>query len=292
MLIPRGKYSLEIYETFLKFHGRTHDYKILFKDVNRAFLLPNPDSMHIFYIIALNNPVRQGQTQHHYLAMQFSKDSEISVKVNLSPEEIKTRYQDLSPEIEGVLYDVLSRLFKSIINISIIIPSGFKSADQKDALKCSVKAQEGYLYPLRKSLLFIYKPVAYIRHDDIQHCEFARVSEFAAHSSRSFDCTVVTKKGDFITFSGLERQEYQVFMDYLKSKKLKVKSLDEEVPAGEGDEEPAEGAQDVDGFYDEEEDEDFVVEGEGSRSSDSGEGEMVEEGEEEVEGKGRRKKGK
>lgn len=81
-------------------------------------------------------------------------------------------------------------------------------------------------------------------------------------------------------------------MDYLKSKKLKVKSLDEEVPAGEGDEEPAEGAQDVDGFYDEEEDEDFVVEGEGSRSSDSGEGEMVEEGEDEVEGKSRRKKGK
>lgn len=81
-------------------------------------------------------------------------------------------------------------------------------------------------------------------------------------------------------------------MDYLKSKKIKVKSLDEEVPAGEGDEEPAEGGQDVDGFYDEEEDEDFVVEGEDHRSSDSGEGEMVDEGEDEPEGKHRKKKKK
>lgn len=281
MLIPRGKYSLEIYETFLKFHGRTHDYKILFKDVNRAFLLPKPDSLHIFYILALNTPVRQGQTQHHYLAMQFAKDSEIKVKVNISPSELEEKYQDLSPELEGVLYDVLSRLLKSILKVSIIIPSGFKSADQKDALKCSVKAQEGYLYPLRKSLLFIYKPVAYIRHDDIAHCEFARVSEFAAHSSRSFDCTIATKNGDYITFSGLEKQEYQVLKEYLASKKLKVRQVGGVVEEAEGEEEPEEGPGEPDGYYDEEEDEDFVVEGEDAKdSSDSGEGEMIDEGKE------------
>ena len=33
MIIPRGKYSLDFYSTFLKLHGRTHDYKILYKDV-------------------------------------------------------------------------------------------------------------------------------------------------------------------------------------------------------------------------------------------------------------------
>ena len=33
MIIPRGKYALDFYSTFLKLHGRTHDYKILYKDV-------------------------------------------------------------------------------------------------------------------------------------------------------------------------------------------------------------------------------------------------------------------
>jgi structure-specific recognition protein 1 len=54
MLIPRGKYNVEFYETFLKLHGRTHDYKIFHKDINRAFLLSNPDTNHMFYVFALN----------------------------------------------------------------------------------------------------------------------------------------------------------------------------------------------------------------------------------------------
>lgn len=43
MIIPRGKYSLDFYSNFLKLHGRTHDYKILYKDVQKGFLLPKPD---------------------------------------------------------------------------------------------------------------------------------------------------------------------------------------------------------------------------------------------------------
>ena len=274
MLIPRGKYDLEIYETFIKFHGRTHDYKILHKDINRAFLLPKPDSNHIFYIIALNSPIRQGQTQHNYLVLQLGKETEANIKVNLSPKEIESRYQELTPTLEGVLYDVLSRLLKCILNITIIVPSGFKSSDSKEAVSWSVKAQEGYMYPLRKSLLFLHKPVAYIRHDDIQHTEFARVSEFAAHSSRSFDLTVVTKKADYITFSGLEKAEYSVLLEYFKAKNVKVKTVGEDQAIEEEDEADVDEAGED---YDEEEDEDFVVEGNEAADEDSGEGEMVDE---------------
>ena len=241
-----------------------------------------PDSLHIIYIIALNNPVRQGQTQHHYLVMQFPKESNTSVKLNLRTEDIQTRFTDLAQEVNGHFYDVLSRVFKSILKIAIIVPSGFKSAEMKEALKWSVKAMEGYLYPLRKSLFFIHKPVAYIKHSDIQHWEFARVSEFAAHSSKSFDCTVVSKKGDWITFSGLEKQEYNIFMEYLKSKNIKIKSIETQVDQNaEGDEEDQDGDdvsdKGAEGFYDEEEDEDFVIEGESDPSSGSGEGELDEE---------------
>ena len=39
MLIPRGNYSLDFYSNFAKLHGKTHDYKIMFKDINKIFML-------------------------------------------------------------------------------------------------------------------------------------------------------------------------------------------------------------------------------------------------------------
>ena len=37
MLIPRGKYTMDMYENYAKFHGRTHDYKIMYNDVKKVF---------------------------------------------------------------------------------------------------------------------------------------------------------------------------------------------------------------------------------------------------------------
>ena len=39
MVIPRGNYSLDFYSNFAKLHGKTHDYKIMFKDINKIFML-------------------------------------------------------------------------------------------------------------------------------------------------------------------------------------------------------------------------------------------------------------
>jgi len=86
MIIPRGKYTLDLYSTFAKLHGRTHDYKILYKDINKGFLLPKPDGVHMAYVLHLKSPLRQGQTLHHFIALQFDREQEYRIKVNLSPE--------------------------------------------------------------------------------------------------------------------------------------------------------------------------------------------------------------
>ena len=39
MIIPRGNYSLDFYSNFAKLHGKTHNYNIMFKDINKIFLL-------------------------------------------------------------------------------------------------------------------------------------------------------------------------------------------------------------------------------------------------------------
>jgi structure-specific recognition protein 1 len=228
LLVPRGKYCFNMYNNYLKLHGKTHDYKILFRDINRAFLLPKPDGVHMIYIISLKTPLRQGQTAHHYLVLQFKKEREEELKLNLSTEEIKSKYgEELTQEINGPLYDVLSRLFKTMIKVSIIVPSGFKSDKGTEAVKCSVRAQDGYLYPLQKSFLFIHKPVSYIRHDEIQYLEFNRISEFAA-AGRSFDINIVTKKAGTMSFTGIDKQEYKPIIEYLKTKKIKVRNGDDE----------------------------------------------------------------
>jgi structure-specific recognition protein 1 len=42
---------LEFYNTFAKLHGKTHDYKIMFKDISKVFMLAKPDGIHMVYLI-------------------------------------------------------------------------------------------------------------------------------------------------------------------------------------------------------------------------------------------------
>lgn len=281
MIIPRGKYSLDLYSTFLKLHGRTHDYKILYKDINKGFLLPKPDGAHMAYIIHLKTPLRQGQTLHHFIALQFDRELGYKIKVNLSPEQIKENYGDeLTSDIEGPLYDVLSKLFKSLIKINILIPGEFRSHKGEEAVKCSVKASDGHLYPLKNSMIFIHKPVIYIKLQEIKYVEFSRVGQSGMPSSRSFDITITKLKDDSsVAFAGIEKEEQKNLMDYFKTKNVKVRILNVETntrqelqsdeddddeeeskgKSGKGQQKGSKGGkdQDMDDYDSESEDEDF-----------------------------------
>jgi len=89
MIIPRGKYSFDFYSTFVKLHGRTNDFKILYKDIIKCYLLPKPDGIHMAYLLQLKKPLMQGHTPHHFIALQFEKEKEYKVIINLSKEHIK-----------------------------------------------------------------------------------------------------------------------------------------------------------------------------------------------------------
>lgn len=58
LIIPRGKYSFDFYSTFAKLHGKTNDYKILYKDITKCFLLPKPGGVHMAYLLQLTAPLR------------------------------------------------------------------------------------------------------------------------------------------------------------------------------------------------------------------------------------------
>ena len=60
-MTPRGRYSIELYDSFLRMRGAKYDYKIRYDDISRLFLLPKQDDMHKAFVIALDKPIRQGQ---------------------------------------------------------------------------------------------------------------------------------------------------------------------------------------------------------------------------------------
>ena len=130
------------------------------------------------YLVQLDQPLRAGLTLHHFIAMNFEYDREDSIKLNLTPEELQQKYKGaLSPTVEGKLYDVLSTLFNNLAGITkIIVPADFRSARNTKAVKCSVRASEGLLYPLKSSIIFIHKPVHYLRHSEIKFVEFSRIA--------------------------------------------------------------------------------------------------------------------
>jgi structure-specific recognition protein 1 len=86
MVIPRGKYSFQLYPTFAKLHGTSNDYKIQYKDFSKGFLLPKPDDIHVAYVLHLKTPLRYGNTLHHFIALQFEKEKKLKVALNISPE--------------------------------------------------------------------------------------------------------------------------------------------------------------------------------------------------------------
>jgi len=74
----------------------------------------------------------------------------------------------------------------------IIIPGDFKSGtdDKSQAISCSVKVSEGFLYPLKTSMIFIQKPIIYIKLKDIKYVEFSRIGSTTGGTGRSFDFSI------------------------------------------------------------------------------------------------------
>lgn len=145
-------------------------------------------------------------------------DSQLIVekqRVKLTQEVIDEKYGgQIQIEQSGPLYKVFGNLIKPIAGIDkIIVPSDFQSArDGKVAIPCQVKVQDGYLYPLKSSLVWVQKPILYIKHKEIKYVEFQRIGEQASGTtSKTFDIQVVKfeQDGGNEQFKNLDKCEYK-----------------------------------------------------------------------------------
>ena len=228
MITPRGKINVHFLKNTLKLTGPSNDYKIQYSNIFKAFLLPRQDGDHIAFVIGLKQPMRQGNTNYSFIVFQFKKGNKQEVKLTL-PEDEKERKAIIKNPIDLVinedLYDIMAKLFKSIIGIGVVIPGKFRSSQNIPSFKCTYGANEGYFYPLERNLIFITKPTLLISHEDIQTVNCDRLSE---SSQRYFEMVVHRKKGDALIFNNIERKEYLLLKKYFEEKNIKVTS-DEDI---------------------------------------------------------------
>ncbi|CAG8681792.1 10725_t:CDS:10 [Funneliformis caledonium] len=222
LLTPRGRYDIEVFPTFFRLRGKTYDYKIQMKSVVNLFLLPKLDE------IGLDPPLRQGQTLYHFLVLQFKQDDEIDLTLNIEEDDLKRDYGErLLPKYECPIHEAVSLVFQGLTKKKINRPSTYRNKHDEVAVKASLKANEGYLYPLEKCFLFVPKPPTYLPFSEIMSVTFSRVSANLTKKSdlggpRTFDMKFNMKSGVEFGFSSLNREEYEDLEVYLRSKNIKT----------------------------------------------------------------------
>lgn len=276
--VPRGRYRIDMFDDCLRLHGKSYDYRIGYPSIKRLFLLPKLDDAHIMLVMAIDPPLRQGQTRYTYLIMQFPKEEVIE---SLTLENIDLAKYDgkLQPQYnDQCTFEVVSALLRGLAGQKIVVPGGFKSVSGTNApaLKCTIKANEGALYVLEKSFLFLPKPTLLIPHAEIEKCIFGRVGA-GFGNPRSFDLKITAKGLPEQVFSNINKDELDNLMDFLQSKQIPFQTEQEATSASKKSKKPRTDDSQSD------DDDDLVIGEEGGEEDDESTDEDYQEGDSEDE---------
>ena len=178
-----SRYDIKMYPTFIHLHGKTFDYKIPTGTVMRLFLLPHKDQRQMFFCVNLDPPIKQGQTRYHYLVFSFMQEEDTELELPFTEEELKEKYEGkLEKEMRGPTFQLVSKVMKALVNRKITVPGNFMGHSGTPAVSCSYKAASGFIYPLERGIMFVYKPPIFVKFEDVQSVNFARYgSQWRAH---------------------------------------------------------------------------------------------------------------
>ncbi|MED6192070.1 FACT complex subunit ssrp1 [Stylosanthes scabra] len=284
ILTPRGRYSVELHLSFLRLQGQANDFKIQYSSVVRLFLLPKSNQPHTFVVISLDPPIRKGQTLYPHIVMQFETDYVVQSELAMSEDLYNSKYKDkLELSYKGLIHEVFTTILRGLSGAKVTKPGKFRSCQDGYAVKSSLKAEDGILYPLEKSFFFLPKPPTLILHEEIDYVEFERHGA-GGSNMHYFDLLVRLKSDQEHLFRNIQRNEYHNLYGFISSKGLKIMNLGDAQPGSvgmakvlENDDDDAvdphlERIRNEAGDESDEEDEDFVADkdDEGSPTDDSG----------------------
>ncbi|KAJ9152545.1 hypothetical protein P3X46_026103 [Hevea brasiliensis] len=284
ILTPRGRYNVELHLSFLRLQGQANDFKIQYSSVVRLFLLPKSNQPHTFVVVMLDPPIRKGQTLYPHIVLQFDTDNVVQNALSINEDLLSTKYKDkLEPSYKGLIHDVFTAVLRGLSGAKVTKPGKFRSCQDGYAVKSSLKAEDGLLYPLEKSFFFLPKPPTLILHEEIDYVEFERHAA-GGSNMHYFDLLIRLKTEQEHLFRNIQRNEYHNLFDFISGKGLKIMNLgDMQTTNGvaavlQNEDDDAvdphlERIKNEAGDESDEEDEDFVADkdDEGSPTDDSGE---------------------
>ncbi|QCD92562.1 structure-specific recognition protein 1 [Vigna unguiculata] len=284
ILTPRGRYSVELHMSFLRLQGQANDFKIQYSSVVRLFLLPKSNQPHTFVIISLDPPIRKGQTLYPHIVMQFETDYVVQSELAITEDLYNSKYKDkLELSYKGLIHEVFTTILRGLSGAKVTKPGKFRSCQDGYAVKSSLKAEDGILYPLEKSFFFLPKPPTLILHEEIDYVEFERHAA-GGSNMHYFDLLIRLKSEQEHLFRNIQRNEYHNLYEFISSKGLKIMNLGDAQPTVgikkvlENDDDDAVDPHleriknEAGGDESDEEDSDFVADkdDEGSPTDDSG----------------------
>lgn len=155
------------------------------------------------------------------------------MSINATEEELSNEYADrsgnriLEKEVSAKITDIIISLFSCLAKTKTISHSSktFKSKEGYPCLRCALKANQGYLYPLGKSFFFIHKPPTFIRYSEIQYIQFDKIGQ--SSSLKNFDLVIKTQTTTY-KFMNIDLSEFEPFFEFCDKKgdRLRVANKD------------------------------------------------------------------
>eukprot|EP00245_Coleochaete_scutata_P004557 TRINITY_DN17273_c0_g1_i1.p1 TRINITY_DN17273_c0_g1~~TRINITY_DN17273_c0_g1_i1.p1 ORF type:complete len:663 (+),score=213.11 TRINITY_DN17273_c0_g1_i1:162-2150(+) len=227
ILTPRGRYTVELHGAYLKLLG-ANDFKIQYTSVVRLFVLPKVNSPQTFVVVTLDPAIRKGQTLYPHVVLQFQSEAITEVALSITDEQLETKYKDrLEAQYRGPEYEVFTNILKGLSDAKVTKPGKFKSNQGFPAVRCSLKADDGFLYPLEKSFFFVPIKPQLILHDEIDYVEFERhgAAGTSGLSSNYFDLLIRLRADTEHQFRNIPRNEFDPMMSFIRSKQMKIMNL-------------------------------------------------------------------
>jgi len=224
VIVPRGRYDVDLFPNHVKLHGKSVDFKILYNSISRLFLLPKPDGQHVAFVVSLDPPIRQGNTMYPHLVFQFDLEDAIDARLQLSTEELTTKYHSKLAAVEkGETWRVFSKVVRHLSGTSLHMPKNFLTSRGHRAVRTALGANEGFLFFLDTSFFFVNKPPTYIRFDDVEEIDFRRLD-----LDRRFDMHVTVTgsgTGTFL-FTNIDRSEFDAILRFLDGKGVPIENVE------------------------------------------------------------------
>jgi structure-specific recognition protein 1 len=157
--------------------------------------------------------------------MQMNKEEEVMLELNMKDEDFEQDYKGkLQKQYEAPLHSVVAALFRGLAGKKLTMPSkDFQSHHHASGVKCSIKANEGLLFCMDKSFMFVPKPATYVNMDQVTLITMSRIGGAMA-ASRTFDITMAMRGGGEFQFSNINREEQKPLEDFFRTKGLKIKN--------------------------------------------------------------------